>query len=107
MDERRPDDLPAQVARRERRKLRARREREHSLWFGLGTWGLIGWSVAVPTLVGVAVGAWIDAAHPSRVSWTLMLLAAGLGLGCWTAWYWLSREQRMISRGDDEGDGHG
>jgi ATP synthase protein I len=102
--------LVHRVGQREQRKLRARRQRDRSVWFGLGMYGLVGWSVAIPTVLGVALGVWIDREHPSRLSWTLMLLFGGLVVGCWTAWYWVSREQRAIGRHDvdaEGGDGHG
>jgi ATP synthase protein I len=90
------DRLSRRIASQERRKLRARRHRAHGTWFGLGMYGLVGWSVVIPTLLGVAAGVWIDRTWPSRFSWTLMLLVAGLLLGCWNAWYWISLEQRAI-----------
>ena len=40
--------------------------------------GLVGWTVAVPALIGVAIGLWIDSTWPSRFSWTLMLLVFGV-----------------------------
>jgi predicted F0F1-ATPase subunit len=36
------------------------------VWFGLGMMGLIGWSVVVPTLLGAALGIWLDAHHPGK-----------------------------------------
>ena len=39
------------------RKLKARLGAKRSIWFGLGTSGLIGWSVTVPTLLGAGLGA--------------------------------------------------
>jgi ATP synthase protein I len=74
------------------RKLQARRWRSRIVWSGLGMMGLIGWSVAVPTLLGVALGVWLDRRHPGAHSWTMALLIAGLTLGCWNAWHWISRE---------------
>ena len=65
----------------ESRKLKARRERDRTVWFGLGMFGLVGWSVAIPALLGTALGLWIDSRWPSRVSWTLMLLVIGVALG--------------------------
>jgi ATP synthase protein I len=76
------------------RRIKARREKDRSIWFGLGMFGLVGWSVAVPTLVGIALGVWIDARWPSRFSWTLMLLFVGVALGCINAWRWVKREGR-------------
>jgi ATP synthase protein I len=39
--------------------------------------------VAIPTLLGAALGIWIDEHYPGSHSWTLALLAIGLGLGCY------------------------
>jgi ATP synthase protein I len=88
------EDLEKQVGAKESRKMKGRREKDRSIWFGLGMFGLIGWSVAIPTLIGVAVGIWIDNTWPSRFSWTLMLLFIGVILGCVNAWYWVKRESR-------------
>jgi ATP synthase protein I len=84
------------VRAKELRKVRARREREQNrrVWFGLGMFGLVGWSVAIPTLLGIALGVWIDMKYPGRVSWTLMLMFIGVILGCLNAWYWVQRESR-------------
>jgi len=86
------DKLPHEVGKKERRKLAARSSSDKSIWFGLGMFGLVGWSVAIPTLIGIAVGVWIDATWPSRYSWTLMCLVAGVAVGCMHAWYWVKRE---------------
>jgi ATP synthase protein I len=80
------------VGQKEARRLRARRTRDRGIWFWMGMFGLVGWSVSVPTLIGVGLGVWIDRSWPSEVSWTLTLLLAGMALGCWTAWYWISKE---------------
>lgn len=83
-----------QVGRKARRKLRARRERTQTLWFGLGITGLVGWSVAIPALAGVALGMWMDRRWPGQVSWTLTFLILGVILGCMNAWYWIQQEIR-------------
>ena len=67
-----------QVAAKAARKLRVQREGSQGVWFGLGMSGLIGWSVAVPTLLGAMLGLWLDRHHPGAHSWTLVLLVAGL-----------------------------
>jgi ATP synthase protein I len=82
------------VGTKEARKIRARSGRNKSLWFGLGMFGIVGWSVAVPTLIGTAIGIWIDTHYPSRFSWTLMLLFAGVLFGSINAWYWINRTGR-------------
>ena len=86
------------VAAKESRKIRARRDKNQIIWFGLGLLGLVGWSVVTPTLLGTALGVWIDTQFPSRVSWTLMLMFGGLILGCLNAWHWVSREQAQMEK---------
>ena len=88
------EKLAREVAHREARKLKARREKDRSVWFGLGMFGLVGWSVAIPTLIGTAIGLWIDARWPSPISWTLTLLIVGVFVGCLNAWWWVQRESR-------------
>ena len=115
MDEKRDDRkqnraLPRErfsklIGAKERRKVRARHTFRNS-WFGFGVFGLIGWSVAIPTLLGIALGVWLDARHPGRYSWTLMLLVAGLGIGCLNAWHWVSRENETIRRDQEKKNNH-
>jgi ATP synthase protein I len=89
-------ELFRKLKAKEARKMRARHQRDGSVWFGLGMFGLVGWSVAIPTLLGVALGVWIDLKWASRYSWTLMLLIIGIGVGCLNAWFWVSRERKII-----------
>ncbi len=90
----RKQPLSETVGRRARRKLRARQQSGPTAWFGLGMFGLVGWSVAVPTLIGIALGLWLDARWPGRPSWTLTFLIIGVALGCLNAWYWVKQESR-------------
>jgi ATP synthase protein I len=94
-------DFAKQVAAKAARKLRARAAGPHTLWFGLGMSGLIGWSVAVPTVLGAVLGLWLDRRHPGPHSWTFALLTAGLVLGCVNAWHWVSRENRAMDQGNE------
>lgn len=97
--------FPEEVGIRENRKLRARKQKGRDMWFGLGTFGMVGWSVAVPTVAAIFAGIWIDLKWPGRYSWTLMLLVVGLVVGCLHAWFWISRQRNTIKkeRGHDEG----
>jgi ATP synthase protein I len=88
--------LSQEVGAKAARKLKARRNSTQGVWFGLGMMGLIGWSVAVPTLLGAALGIWLDNRHPGSYSWTLMLLIIGLGLGCLNAWHWMTKEDKEM-----------
>ena len=83
---------------KERRKLRARGKKTDEVWFGLGMFGMVGWSVAIPTVIGIFLGVWIDMKWSGPYSWTLMLLVIGLAIGCMNAWFWVNRQQRDINR---------
>ncbi len=72
--------------------MNARRERDKSIWYGLGMFGLVGWSVAIPIVVGVAIGVWMDRMWRHSFSCTLMCLFVGVVIGCSIAWYWIKRE---------------
>ncbi len=82
------------IAQRAARKRKARKSGRRTVWFGFGMFGLVGWAVALPAIVGVGLGAWLDLKFDTKLSWTLALLLAGIGLGCLNAWYWISRESR-------------
>ena len=85
------------------RKLKARKSTQ-GVWFGLGMMGLIGWSVVVPTLLGAALGIWLDKHHPGKHPWTLVLLVAGLAIGCLNAWHWVSKEDKAIREEQEDED---
>ena len=76
------------------RMLRARATRENAYWRALTLLGVVGWSVTVPTLAGVALGIWIDRVWPSRFSWTLTLLFIGLTIGCLNAWMHIKNDTK-------------
>jgi ATP synthase protein I len=94
--------LSSEVGAKAARKLKARQNPGSGVWFGLGMMGLVGWSVAIPTLGGAALGLWIDKQRPGEHSWTLALLVAGLTIGCFNAWHWVSKEDKAM-RDEQEG----
>ena len=97
--------LAQEVGAKAARKLKARRNATPGVWFGLGTMGLIGWSVVVPTLAGAALGYWLDTYHSGSHPWTLALLVAGLTLGCLNAWHWVAKEdEAMRDEPEDKDD---
>ncbi|WGS87855.1 AtpZ/AtpI family protein [Methylomonas sp. UP202] len=91
-----PPTFAEQVGTKAVRKLKARRNATPGVWFGLGMMGLVGWSVVAPTLLGAALGLWLDKNHPGQHSWTLALLVAGLMIGCWNAWRWVAQEDQAM-----------
>lgn len=97
-------DFSGQVQRKATRKLKARRNNTPGVWFGLGMMGLIGWSVVVPTLLGAALGLWLDTYYSGEHSWTLALIFAGLTLGCFNAWHWVNKEHQAMREEDTKND---
>ena len=93
-----------QVGAKAARKLKARRNSKPGIWFGLGMMGLIGWSVAIPTLLGAALGLWLDKRYPGGRSWTLALLVAGLAIGCLNAWHWVAKEDKAMRNEAEDHD---
>ena len=93
-----------EVGAKAARKLKAERSKQ-GVWFGLGMMGLIGWSVVVPTLLGAALGIWLDNRHPGNLSWTLTLLFIGLVIGCLNAWHWVAKEEKEMRDEQEDNDG--
>jgi len=82
-----------QVAEKETRKLKSQQEKKESALMGFGMFGMIGWSVAVPVLLGTALGIWLDKRYPQSFSWTLTCLISGLIMGCVIAWNWINTDE--------------
>jgi ATP synthase protein I len=89
----RPDPpLDRAVRTRRERRSRGQREARRPIGRDLAIVGAIGWTIVVPTLLGVFGGRWLDRRFHSGIFWTLGLLVAGLALGCSLAWQRLKRE---------------
>ncbi|SPF34452.1 F-type H+-transporting ATPase subunit [Syntrophobacter sp. SbD1] len=92
------EEFSRRVSRKEARKLKVRGRKGQEAWFGLGMFGLIGWSLALPAVAGTFLGAWIDRTWPSRYSWTLTFLLGGVILGALNAWHWVGQERKKIEK---------
>jgi ATP synthase protein I len=95
---RRAEELRRVVLHKSLRRERARHRHDESVWAWLGTFGLVGWTVAVPTLLGLALGRFVDDRVETSLSFTITFLVAGAAVGVSMAWYWVRRE----SEGDDD-----
>ena len=104
MGEKASDGLSRKVETMEKRKIRARGAKDRTIWIGVGTFGVIGWSVAVPTIIGIVLGLWFDRLWPGGFSWTLAMILGGATLGCLSAWYWVSLEAKAIEEEEKEDD---
>jgi ATP synthase protein I len=91
----------SQIEVKAKRKLKSQKNKS-SIWMGLGMMGMVGWSVAVPTLLGAALGLWLDKTHPQFFSWTLTLLITGLITGSVIAGYWVANEDKEMHQKKDD-----
>jgi ATP synthase protein I len=99
-----PTDFSDRILKKEKLKISAGRDTGGSVWSGLGMFGMVGWSIAVPTLSGAALGIWLDKKYHPSFSWTLTLLMAGLVAGSLIAWYWVSKEDKEIHKKKEDSD---
>ncbi|MET4025375.1 ATP synthase protein I [Marinobacter sp. MBR-99] len=89
------------IGRRARRLKKARENPGVSPLRGLGAFGMIGWSIAVPTVGGAFLGLWLDRTVPQDFPWVLALILGGVTLGGFIAWAWIGRESK-----GEEGEDH-
>jgi len=86
-------DKPAKDIVRHAARLKSRRENPGpSPLRGIGTFGMIGWSIAVPTVGGAFLGHWLDQTVPRGFSWTLALILGGVVVGGFIAAAWINKE---------------
>jgi ATP synthase protein I len=99
--------LPQDIRREAERMQRARARRPESPLRGLSAFGVVGWSVALPTVLGALLGLWLDRAAPQTFSWPLALMLGGLVVGVIVAWDWVARENRKTQgeQAPDAGEG--
>ena len=90
----RRDDASDEIDRRARLMKEAREKPPRSPLRGLGTFGMIGWSVAIPTVGGAFLGIWLDRVAPQVFSWPIALILGGVLVGAMIAWRWIEKEGR-------------
>ena len=92
------------VGEKEKLIIKAQREDKRSVWAAFGLFGIVGWTIAVPTLAGTALGKWLDNKHPQSFSWTLTFLLIGLLIGCFAAWRWIKKEHKDMHQNNNESE---
>lgn len=89
-----PQDRLAEAARRAaRRAQEGAADPEPSLGTRLGQIGILGWTIVVPTLIGVLVGRWLDRSFSTGVFFSAPLIMIGAAVGLWSAWKWMHRTE--------------
>ena len=86
-------DKAAEAMRRSAQRIKhSRSTKSLSPLHGFGTFGIIGWSIAVPTVGGAFLGMWLDKVAPQSFSWPIALILGGLVMGIIIAWGWITKE---------------
>lgn len=104
------DRSSASIRRSAKRMQHARSKPGESPLRGFGVFGIVGWSIAVPTVVGALLGNKLNTLAPQDFSWTIALILGGAVVGIIIALGWLSKEGEEQERQDQEdhtnGEGH-
>jgi len=79
------EEFLSEVRRRRERHERNEREGDESFWSTVGMMGTVGWSVAMPTALGVFLGRWLDGRLDSGYVFMVFFMLVGLGLGVYVA----------------------
>ena len=87
-----PDKLAEAAHEAENRAQRARKDPEPSLGRRLGQIGILGWTIVLPTLIGLFGGRMIDRAFGTGIFFSAPLLMLGVAFGFWSAWRWMQRQ---------------
>lgn len=61
---------------------------------GFGVFGIVGFSIAIPTILGIYLGQYLDDKVDSDISFTLTFLFLGLVIGCSNAWRWVKENSK-------------
>ena len=90
-----PGDRLLRAARQAfEREARGREIPEPSLGARLGQIGVLGWTIVLPTLLGLLLGQWLDRTFMSHASgphvfFSATFLILGAAIGYWSAWRWM------------------
>ncbi len=96
------NEFQEQINSKEKRKLHAQKQNKESVLQGFSVFGIIGWSVAIPTVLSIFIGLWLDKQYLGQRSFTLAFLTAGIFLGCLNAWFWVSKKMKEIDEDKKE-----
>lgn len=87
------DDTSEAIRRRAQRMEESRNAPKYSPLSGLGVFGVVGWSVAIPTVAGAFLGMWLNRVVPQDFSWPIALILGGVVVGALVAWNWIDKNQ--------------
>ncbi len=105
----RREDSSADTIRRSAKRLQhARSKPGESPLLGFSVFGIVGWSIAVPTVAGAFLGHWLNQVAPQEFTWTIALILGGVAIGGFIAARWLQKvgveQDRQSLESQDNGE---
>ncbi len=70
-----------EAIKKEERALKAKGRKEVNPWWGFSLFGLVGWTVVGPILIGIFLGFWLEHRYGPGHPWILGMLFTGLFVG--------------------------
>lgn len=92
------EQLKAKILRKERHQLAGKETKKNVIFYGLGMIGVFGWSIVIPTFLGLIIGFWLDEKWSLGFNWTLTFLFLGVVLGSINGWYWVTKQRKSIEK---------
>lgn len=91
--EEKEDASAAAIRQRTERMQKTRNDKgpKYSSLSGLSVFGVIGWSIAIPTVAGAFLGMWLNRVTPQSFSWPIALILGGVVIGAIGAWRWIEK----------------
>ena len=81
------------IETKSKKKIKARKEGSE-IAFGLGAFGIVGWSIAIRTIALTFLELYSDWISATELSWTITMMFAGIIIGCLNAWYWIKEKSQ-------------
>jgi ATP synthase protein I len=78
----------------DREEERGKEEVRHAWGISFLRFGIIGFIIITPTLIGAILGMFLDAAIPGMLPWSVVLMILGIACGFYISWSWLVKEIR-------------
>ena len=85
------EELLQEIKKQSKSKIKSEKEGSE-IMFGIGLFGIVGWSIAIPTVLGIALGIYLDKKYSQNFSWTITLLFVGVIMGSFNAWRWIKEK---------------
>lgn len=92
-DKRPQDRSVSEISRQVAQKQKMRNSPGPSPLRGFGSFGIVGWSIAIPTVAGVFLGIRLDSTSTQDFSWTIALMLGGVALGVLIAWALINEDR--------------